>query len=512
MIHYIVQVVLFQVVFLAVYDLFLQKETFFKWNRLYLLATPIISFIVPLLKFESFKNAVPEEYILMLPEVMLNREAAAMHVVETFNYVSLFFYIVAGLIFLLFLFKLNSIIRLIMSSKRIEKKDYYLVLLENKQAAFSFFNFIFLDKTVSKKEELHIIQHELVHCKQYHTLDLLFFELLKIVMWFNPLVYLYQNRITLLHEYISDEKVVQGTDKKAYFNKLLSQTFNVEDISFVNQFYKPSLLKKRIAMITKNKSKKLKKLKYLVLIPLLGSMLLYSSCETNKQVNENDARLEKQTWYTFKEGKLTSEKDGSESYLDRYRSFDQTEIKLEAELISEDVLLPKEKAEYDKILYMSRSKISLFQIKGGRKIAFINLKPEIKEISDREQFNGKEDIPFRLIEEPPVYPGCAGSKEELKACLNKSLQIHIVRKFNADLAGTLGLEPGKKKIYIQFKILNDGTVKIVGARAPHPDLETEARRVVNLIPKMNPGKQGGKSVNVTYMLPLSFNVEGEVTN
>ena len=105
MIHYIVQVVLFQVVFLAVYDLFLQKETFFKWNRLYLLATPIISFIVPLLKFESFKNAVPEEYILMLPEVMLNREVAAIHVVETFNYVSLFFYIVAGLIFLLFLFK-----------------------------------------------------------------------------------------------------------------------------------------------------------------------------------------------------------------------------------------------------------------------------------------------------------------------------------------------------------------------------------------------------------------------
>ena len=284
MIHYIVQVVLFQVVFLAVYDLFLQKETFFKWNRLYLLATPIISFIVPLLKFESFKNAVPEEYILMLPEVMLNREVAAIHVVETFNYVSLFFYIVAGLIFLLFLFKLNSIIRLIMSSKRIEKKDYYLVLLENKQAAFSFFNFIFLVKRVSKKEELHIIQHELVHCKQYHTLDLLFFELLKIVMWFNPLVYLYQNRITLLHEYISDEKVVQETDKKAYFNKLLSQTFNVEDISFVNQFYKPSLLKKRIAMITKNKSKKLKKLKYLVLIPMLGGMLLYSSCEPSEIV------------------------------------------------------------------------------------------------------------------------------------------------------------------------------------------------------------------------------------
>ncbi len=130
---------------------------------------------------------------------------------------------------------------------------------------------------------------------------------------------------------------------------------------------------------------------------------------------------------------------------------------------------------------------------------------EIVEVFEEEEII--EDVPFAIIEDVPVYPGCKGTKKEKKACLNRSLQKHVVRKFNADLAGDLGLEPGKKKIYIQFKITKTGGIEIVAARAPHPRLEKEARRVVSLIPKMTPGKQRGRPVNVTYMLPISFNVE-----
>jgi protein TonB len=118
-----------------------------------------------------------------------------------------------------------------------------------------------------------------------------------------------------------------------------------------------------------------------------------------------------------------------------------------------------------------------------------------------------EDVPFAIIEDVPVYPGCKGTKAQKKACLNKSMQKHVARKFNADLATDLGLSPGKKKIYIQFKITKTGTIQIIGARAPHARLEKEAKRVVSLLPKMTPGKQRGRPVNVTYMLPISFNVE-----
>ena len=130
---------------------------------------------------------------------------------------------------------------------------------------------------------------------------------------------------------------------------------------------------------------------------------------------------------------------------------------------------------------------------------------EIVEVEEEEEFD--EDVPFAIIEDVPVYPGCKGTKAQKKACLNKSLQKHVARKFNGDLAGDLGLSPGKKKIYIQFKITKTGTIEVVAARAPHPRLEKEARRVVMLLPKMTPGKQRGRPVNVTYMLPISFNVE-----
>ena len=129
---------------------------------------------------------------------------------------------------------------------------------------------------------------------------------------------------------------------------------------------------------------------------------------------------------------------------------------------------------------------------------------EIVEVEEEEEI--LEDVPFAIIEDVPVYPGCKGSKAEKKACLNKSMQKHVARKFNADLAGDLGLS-GKQKIYIQFKITKTGGIQIVGARAPHKRLEKEARRVVNLLPKMEPGKQRGRPVNVTYMLPITFDVQ-----
>ena len=133
---------------------------------------------------------------------------------------------------------------------------------------------------------------------------------------------------------------------------------------------------------------------------------------------------------------------------------------------------------------------------------------EIEEIEEavEEEFV-EEDVPFAIIEDVPVYPGCKGTKQQKKDCLNKSMQKHVARKFNADLATDLGLSPGKKKIYIQFKITKTGTIQIIGARAPHARLEKEAKRVVSLLPKMTPGKQRGRPVNVTYMLPISFNVE-----
>ncbi len=129
---------------------------------------------------------------------------------------------------------------------------------------------------------------------------------------------------------------------------------------------------------------------------------------------------------------------------------------------------------------------------------------EIEEVEEEEVF--VEDVAFAVIEDVPVFPGCKGSKKEKRDCLNQKIRKHVARKFNGDLAGELGLS-GKQKIYVKFKITKTGGIQILGARAPHKRLEKEARRVVNLLPKMIPGKQRGRPVNVTYMLPITFDVQ-----
>ncbi|HEY9170096.1 MAG TPA: energy transducer TonB [Lutibacter sp.] len=118
-----------------------------------------------------------------------------------------------------------------------------------------------------------------------------------------------------------------------------------------------------------------------------------------------------------------------------------------------------------------------------------------------------EDVPFAIIEDVPVYPGCKGSKAELKDCLQDKIAKHVNSKFNADLASDLGLTPGVKKIFVMFKIDKTGNITDVQARAPHKRLEAEAIRVVESLPKMIPGKQRGRPVGVKYSLPIAFKVE-----
>jgi protein TonB len=118
-----------------------------------------------------------------------------------------------------------------------------------------------------------------------------------------------------------------------------------------------------------------------------------------------------------------------------------------------------------------------------------------------------EDVPFHIIEDVPVFPGCEGNNEALKLCFNKKMQKHFAKKFNSDLPNELGLPSGKKRIIMLFKIDRTGEIIDIRVKAPHPKLEKEATRIINLLPKMKPGKQRGNPVGVKYTLPMRIDVE-----
>jgi beta-lactamase regulating signal transducer with metallopeptidase domain len=502
MINYIIQVMLFQALFLAVYDFFLQKETFFKWNRVYLLVTPLVAFVIPLVKLQSVQQVIPQKYILELPTVVINPQDVieqSVQNISSVNYTQLLFFVGVVVFSVVFIWKLKTIISLINSNKIVKEQDVNLVLVNEKQSAFSFFNYIFIHPSFLNKKDLKIIQHEIIHCKHYHTLDLLIFELLRIAMWFNPFIYVYQNRIKVLHEYISDAEVLKETDKHQYFNQLLTETFSVEKFSFINQFYKHSLIKKRIVMITKNKSQKFKQLKYLLVVPLLLGMLIYSACTSESQFDpiEIEHTLKQEIpsegkYYDAKFGKLFigSSLEGKEVPMSEY-SLKEKE--------ASNFISNKEGGLEFKIVID----------KNNNRVAFIKvpLPPPPPKQTKSIDYSNADEVPFTVIDEVPIYPGCEGTKEELKKCFQEKLSQHIAKEFNAGLAKELKLEPGGNRIIVLFEIDKEGKISDVKARAPHPNLEAEAIRAIKTLPAFEPGKHLGKAVKVKYSLPIAFKVE-----
>jgi len=284
MIQYVLELLVFQLAFLLVYDLFLKKETFFQWNRAYLLVTFLLSLVLPWIKLETLKTTVTSTYAIA-PQSFFQLEGVTLEpLTETtsfwslltwYEWVFIFGALVAVLIFSVKLVKIQGL-------KYRGRKEYFSgftkVIIFKSELAFSFFKNVFLGDGIPKEKEANILAHELVHIKQWHSLDLLFFELMRIVFWFNPLVYIYQSRMSELHEFIADAHVAK-TNKKEQYQRLLSEAFQTQNISFINQFFKSSLIKKRIVMLSKSKSKKIFQLKYLLLLPLVLGMLVYTSCE-----------------------------------------------------------------------------------------------------------------------------------------------------------------------------------------------------------------------------------------
>ncbi len=134
---------------------------------------------------------------------------------------------------------------------------------------------------------------------------------------------------------------------------------------------------------------------------------------------------------------------------------------------------------------------------------------EILEIDDIivVEVPDEPEIPIDFIQNVPIFPGCEkGSNATKRKCMSQKISKFVQKKFNTNLAETLGLT-GKQKIYVTFKISKQGHIIGVKSRAPHPRLQTEAARVINLLPKMKPGIQNGKEVIVSYSLPIIFVVQ-----
>ncbi len=271
--HYLLQVNIYLVIFYGFYKLLLDRETYFVLNRIYLIASGVFSLAIPFLRFEWFNKQPVSQHIYTSVDqlnTLVSQVTAAPDAPKAFNWGNVIVLIyLLGILFCLgrFIFQLIAVRKLLKTI--------------GNGMAFSFLN----KKVISNNlpEAATVSLHEDIHVKQLHTLDVLFFEFLGILTWFNPIIYAYKNTIKNIHEYLADEAAAkfQG-DKEAYSILLLSQAFGVRPNSLTNGFFTKSLIKKRIFMLHKQRSKKVAILKYGLFVPLFALTLVLSSATIRK--------------------------------------------------------------------------------------------------------------------------------------------------------------------------------------------------------------------------------------
>jgi murein DD-endopeptidase MepM/ murein hydrolase activator NlpD len=269
---YLLKVTLCQSVFYLLYRLFFSRNTFFQWNRYYLLTTLILSFVLPLLSFSFFSQQFPivefiEEspYGPFVPDVlpsMINHATSSSN--GLFLALFILYMIGGGLAALRVILAIRKIFHVRAHADLISKNTYSVYQTSSLQP-FSFYRWIFVPEHVPDV----IIEHEKAHVLQHHWIDLMIVELVIVVVWFNPFIYLYRKAIKDQHEYLADSAIASQTQcVEKYLTCLFQHMANRNVFSGTSSFYSHSI-KQRILMITKDRTSKSALTFYMLIIPVV---------------------------------------------------------------------------------------------------------------------------------------------------------------------------------------------------------------------------------------------------
>jgi len=194
---------------------------------------------------------------------------------------------------------ISKIYTLYKEGQKTKKEGFTLVETNKFHLPFSFLHCVFFSKEISINEEVeHIIKHELTHIKSRHSYDVFFVEILHVLFWWNPLIYLYKKELRQLHEYLADAMVLADTNQKIYGQILLGQSESGLEIALTHQFFN-SHLKQRIMMMYKQKSKRPAMIKYLVALPVILVLAITFSSYLEVDSNEDWAKSLEQSFKLY---------------------------------------------------------------------------------------------------------------------------------------------------------------------------------------------------------------------
>jgi TonB family protein len=532
---YIIKSVIWLTGFALVYILFLRNERFFELNRIFLLSGILAALIFPI---------ITVSYKVILPVVSDSQsENAVVSAVQNipvrntspdFRLMLVYLYL-TGFLFVAFMIikQSRSLYKVIRKSGITSSDPVKLIKTAEYDSAFSFFSYVFVNPSVTEIEIKEIMNHEIVHIRQKHWLDLIFVELLCILQWFNPVVWIYTRLVRQNHEYIADKVALQRTsDPAIYRAALLNQIVGSGTISLVNSF-NYSLNKKRFNMMKNIISSPYRKMKILFILPVLA-IVFYAFAKPDYQYisgsdNPSGQNTVSQASDKKVKGSIVQQNGtplqgatvivigttiGSTSDSKGYFSIDNVssdatlvvsyvgfKSKVVKPVFTSDMTI---KMIQDTIKYLNEAIVTppppppppppaAAKSTGTEKIEtpkpFSNVAPT-PGVQNRE-----EDL-FVVVEELPEFPG--GGRDAMVSWIRQNLK-YPGEAYSKKIEGVVSVD---------FLVTSTGKINNVQVSKPvNALLDSEAKRIINSMPDWKPGSQNGKTVDVQMMVPVEFKLQ-----
>ena len=504
-----------------VYRLLFRNSNRLYFNRFFLITSMLLALAMPMLgllsgmevpqmatlKQNMFNGMMLSEVIVthdgqpMLPEVIVTTNTTPSRF-SVWQVMGCIYLIGVGVMTLLFLIKLGKLVVLIIRSPKRKMSSCTAVFTGREQGSFSFFRYAFFP---NENVDPDIMRHEMSHIAHHHSWDILFAEVMMILQWFNPFIYLYKKELQSLHEYQADRDVVAtGVDKKNYMMLILQQCTAV-DFSGMSNNFSLILTKKRIKMITRNEKAKGLWWRLLATLPVLAILMI-----ANTKVTAQDASTKLSNQAVDKP--ITVETGQFEIFND-----DGTPMQLKDTLIysddgsyvkfeTSDGFQPETGEPCKKLTVTSydadgtqRNNFFITETERRGDTSTYTIEPFTLSGNLFGQLfdlaTSYEDTVYQIVEQMPQY---TGGEEAMMKYVAENIKYPQAAK-DKNISG---------RVFVSFVIEKDGSVSNVKVvRGIGGGCDEEAARVIKEMPKWKPGMQKGKPVRVNYMMPIFFKLD-----
>jgi TonB family protein len=534
-------------IFTLVYWLFLRKETFFVLNRIYLLGSACFSILLPFIHFQvnsEMPSVMLDEvtittsgYQNLLQTVLIYSNSLNGTIEKTIQSIGLFslIYLVGtAIFFLVFLYRLLQITALIMNKESELKDGIRIIKIDRETTPFSFFNFVFINKNNANSPGINeMLTHEMEHVRQKHSFDVLIFELLTIIQWFNPFVWLLKRSIRENHEFLADHGVLKPEVSSAAYRMLLLNSAFIRQPVIANNF-NYSLIKIRIKMITKIKSSKTAALKLLLGVIVTATLLVIFAFDKeknqvqNKKTDTKLANIVVDSVVVEKQQKSIPTEEQTFTIVEQPATFQGGDLTTFRTWVQKNTLYPKiakEKGVSGKVFvqFSVNSKGEVVDVKVLRHadslldeeaVRTVSSSPKwepamqkgikvkqqftipIAFVNDEQKSQQTDEPVFLIVEKSATFQG--GDLTTFRTWVAENIKYPEIALKN----GITG------KVFVQFAVNSKGeVVDIRVLRSVDTLIDEEAVRVVKSSPKWEPAEQRGTKVKQIFNIPVSFTIK-----